>query len=117
MMGRDWMASALCAQVDADAFFPDTVGVGGRRQAAAAQAICEQCPVILECRMYAKQIGASAGVWGGQLMRPGSGPQFQPIAHGTPAGYRAHYRRGERPCRSCVQADAVKRDEQKRCAS
>ncbi len=28
----------------------------------------------------------------------------QPIRHGTPAGARQHYRRGERPCEACRSA-------------
>lgn len=41
---RPWVDQAVCAQVDAEIFFPDPGD-----QATAALAICAQCPVQTEC--------------------------------------------------------------------
>jgi hypothetical protein len=48
MTPRDWMADALCAEVDTDVFFPDQGGT-----ARPALEICARCTVRLECLRYA----------------------------------------------------------------
>ena len=35
---------------------------------------------------------------------------------GTPAAYRRHHRHGEKPCRSCRQAEARRREDMRRAA-
>lgn len=60
-----WMGDALCAQVDADIFFPD---MGG--STVAAKRICAQCPVQAKCLSYALSMPSLSGrpvvgVWGG----------------------------------------------------
>lgn len=54
-----WMADALCAQVDAELFFPE---VGGSTRE--AKAICAKCPVRARCLAYALE-HRERGVWGG----------------------------------------------------
>lgn len=56
----EWMADALCAQVDPDAFFPEN---GGSTRA--ARQICGMCPVLEECREHALATDELWGVWGG----------------------------------------------------
>lgn len=55
----DWVADALCAQVDADLWFPPA-GMSARD----AKRVCAVCPVRTECLNYAME-HHDAGVWGG----------------------------------------------------
>lgn len=61
---RDWTADALCAQVDADLFFPEKGG-----DARSPQRVCQACPVMAECLEYALQNSERFGVWGGMSER------------------------------------------------
>lgn len=67
----EWMADALCAQVDLDLFFPEKGG--GTRQ---AKAVCNggprrhgdprpPCPVREQCLRYALDHDERFGIWGG----------------------------------------------------
>lgn len=56
----DWRDSALCAQTDPDAFYPEN---GGSTRA--AKRICADCPVQNECLLDALDRGEEFGVWGG----------------------------------------------------
>ena len=66
-----WAESALCAQTDPDAWFPDK---GQHVAARNAVKICGRCPVRAECLEYALS-GADSwggivhGVWGGTTPR------------------------------------------------
>jgi WhiB family transcriptional regulator, redox-sensing transcriptional regulator len=55
-----WTTSALCAQADPEAWFPE-VG-GSSRQ---AKAVCARCPVRVECLAEAMANREPFGVWGG----------------------------------------------------
>ncbi|WP_432008670.1 WhiB family transcriptional regulator [Streptomyces bacillaris] len=55
-----WRDSALCAQTDPEAYYPE---VGG--SAVPAKRTCMACPVTTECREYALATGQRWGVWGG----------------------------------------------------
>lgn len=55
-----WTKDALCAQVDADLFYPDAGG-----SSRAAKAICGRCDVRAECLDYALQMNEWFGIWGG----------------------------------------------------
>lgn len=63
---REWMAGAVCASVDPDAWFPPK-GTSTRE----AKQICRgrrgrpPCPVIAECLAYALKWDERFGVWGG----------------------------------------------------
>lgn len=63
---RDWTASASCAQVDPEAFFPEG---GGRDMSAAAKRTCRSCDVKTECLEYALTHGPLEGIWGGTTVR------------------------------------------------
>lgn len=53
----DWMASALCAQADPDAFFPEP-----GRSTRPAKKVCERCPVRPECEAHVQRLEGTAGI-------------------------------------------------------
>jgi WhiB family redox-sensing transcriptional regulator len=55
-----WQDSALCAQTDPDAWFPDK---GGSTRS--AMATCKACEVRSECLEYALKHDEMYGIWGG----------------------------------------------------
>ena len=57
-----WRDSALCAETDPDAFFPEKGG-----SAAMARNICRCCEVRAECLAFAlaNPLLAEFGIWGG----------------------------------------------------
>ncbi len=55
-----WQASALCAQTDPEAFFPEK---GGSTRE--AKSVCKGCPVKQECLEYALDHDERFGIWGG----------------------------------------------------
>lgn len=59
-----WQDRALCAEVDADMFFPDS-----DRDAAAAVQVCSRCDVRRRCLEYAISNDVRYGVWGGLTER------------------------------------------------
>jgi WhiB family redox-sensing transcriptional regulator len=64
-----WTESALCAQADPDAWFPDKGG-----STTIARLICGACPVRAQCLDYALSGadtwgGISTGIWGGTTPR------------------------------------------------
>lgn len=61
----DW-DGALCAQTDADLWFPEK---GETTVAHAAIRICQHCPLIDTCLDYALTNGERFGVWGGRSER------------------------------------------------
>lgn len=61
-----WQGEAACRNTDTDIFFlPDAIR-GPRKAAleATAKAICDTCPVMLNCLDWALASGESDGVWG-----------------------------------------------------
>lgn len=102
-----WQEDANCRGMPPTLFFPprgDTLGV------IRAKAICTGCPVTAECLQYANDHYEGDGVWGGlaagERRRGGLGQTrlLQPVRHGTPGGFSAHWRRGEEPCEPCKAA-------------
>lgn len=62
-----WMADALCAQADPDAWQPDGKGA----KYVQAKAICERCPVQADCDAHADNLHAydglaMNGMWAGR---------------------------------------------------
>ena len=55
-----WQASALCAQTDPEAFFPEK---GGSTRE--AKSVCKVCEVKQECLEYALAHDERYGIWGG----------------------------------------------------
>lgn len=64
-----WRDEAACRDIDPDVFHPDATGAEGRRQVADARAICDACPVRLDCLAYALAAREELGVWGGTTDR------------------------------------------------
>jgi WhiB family transcriptional regulator, redox-sensing transcriptional regulator len=58
--GDDWWLSALCAETDPEAFFPERGG-----SSRAAKAVCARCPVRAACLEFAIANDERFGVWGG----------------------------------------------------
>lgn len=56
----DWYASALCAQADPEAFFPEK-----GESANLAKRICGGCEVRDDCLAHALGHGEHHGIWGG----------------------------------------------------
>lgn len=57
---QPWAASALCAQTDPEAFYPEK---GGSTRE--AKAVCAACDVRNECLAYALEHQERFGIWGG----------------------------------------------------
>lgn len=63
----EWQHEGLCRVASPDMFFhPDGErGPSRRWRDARAVALCQQCPVIVECREHALRVAEPYGVWGG----------------------------------------------------
>ena len=63
----EWQFQGLCRTTNPDIFFhPEGErGPSRRRREARAKAICEQCPVLRECREHALAVHEPYGIWGG----------------------------------------------------
>jgi WhiB family redox-sensing transcriptional regulator len=60
-----WRDDAACQEVSPELFFP--VGATGQaiQQIEQAKAVCENCPVIEDCLIFAVTTNQEYGVWGG----------------------------------------------------
>lgn len=65
-MSASWRRRAACRGIDAEVFYPDTED---EVDAAAAKAICTQCPVREACLEHALAHREREGVWGGTTER------------------------------------------------
>ncbi|TQC41485.1 WhiB family transcriptional regulator [Rhodococcus sp. WS4] len=63
----DWQHRASCRGVDTEMFFsPDGERGRGRAQRErAAKQICQDCPVLAQCRAHALTATEAYGIWGG----------------------------------------------------
>jgi WhiB family redox-sensing transcriptional regulator len=59
-----WFDRIACAGMDTELFFPAR---GRKIQAAHAKAVCERCPVRVQCEEFRQ--GAQSGIWGGKSDR------------------------------------------------
>jgi len=57
----DWQKDAVCKDADPELFFPEPKS----GHAAKALRICRNCPVKLDCGIWAIDTDQPAGVWGG----------------------------------------------------
>ena len=89
---------------------------------ARAVAVCRTCPHLDDCRTHAIAHEAH-GVWGGttegerhrERKARGIKVPSRSIDHGTEAGAKQHRRRGEKPCRICLEAvNAAESERRKR---
>lgn len=63
----EWQHKGLCRDANPDTFFhPEGErGPSRRLRDARAVALCQQCPVIEQCRAHALEVREPYGVWGG----------------------------------------------------
>ncbi|WP_280123280.1 WhiB family transcriptional regulator [Rhodococcus sp. ZPP] len=64
---RDWRILGSCRNVESSLFFSPE-GERGRdraRREAHAKRVCQDCPVLTECREYALTVAEPYGTWGG----------------------------------------------------
>ena len=131
----EWADRAACREPGAVVYFDvwQGGGTGGAirksRAERDAKAICEACPVILQCRTwisdnergrakYDRLDGIVAGQTPDERAIDRKGRNRKPIAHGTAAGHEQHYRRGEPACIDCLDAyNAHKRERSERRAA
>lgn len=64
--GDDWRKGALCRKVEPEVFFPVGTGRTYNVQVELAKDICGGCPVMNECRAWARKTRQVFGVWGGE---------------------------------------------------
>ncbi|MFE7117505.1 hypothetical protein ACFU99_19030 [Streptomyces sp. NPDC057654] len=131
MSGTWWVSEAPCA--GDTRFTPDGAAMDSLKapQTRALLAVCQQCPFRSRCvALVLPRHSRFDGICGGRLWLDGEiratchgahpmelAEADDPIDHGTEAGARAHYRRGERACPWCREAARlvqVRRREQKR---
>lgn len=115
-----WVEFAACRSVGGDWWYADETanGVADMRR---AKQVCRGCDVRIECLEWALAHDERFGVWGGLSPRQRAGlrrqrglpPARQVAPCGTEAGGKAHRRRGERPCASCLSAEALYRRRRK----
>lgn len=100
-----WQEKAACVEAhDPDIFF-------NPNHYQQALQFCHTCPVVLQCRLYSKNMGP--GVWGGQIQtgqtQSADNRPYLASAHGTEAGYKRHRRRGEEACHACMEGHSEAR--------
>lgn len=59
-----WQEKAVCSLADPEIFFPERGG-----SSRAARAVCDECPVRMECLEYALDNKEQFGIWGGTSER------------------------------------------------
>jgi WhiB family redox-sensing transcriptional regulator len=67
-MSLAWQDRGRCRDLDTDLFYPpldSETSLQRRAREAAAKAVCEGCPVRVECLAWAIASNEQLGVWGG----------------------------------------------------
>jgi WhiB family redox-sensing transcriptional regulator len=91
-MPGDWRHRAACRDEDPELFFPVGTGEVAQRQTALARAVCDGCPVVVDCLAFAHQALPDG------------------IAGGLTAAERAQQRRGRLPLRKTRSASQERRE-------
>lgn len=120
---RPWEARAACRGMHPDVFHPPEKSP--EHFVEYAKRICQRCPVLQECRDWylEHERGRPVGVAGGmspeerKAARKASTPRTDQARCGTEPGCKAHYRRGEKPCAACRDAQSRARQGRARVAS
>jgi WhiB family redox-sensing transcriptional regulator len=60
-----WISGAACVDHDPELFFPVGVSPAALAREDQAKAVCEGCPVRVECLEWSLETCQDAGVWGG----------------------------------------------------
>lgn len=117
----DWLADALCAQVDSDVFHPEK-GEGGKVRS--AKRICAGCDVREQCLEWALARPSTFGIYGGltyverrklakQRAETGEAPapepelcrnKLHPMTPENTVDINGKRDRGTRRCRACRDA-------------
>lgn len=133
-----WAERAACRGLDPDVFQANR---GDNKKIRRAKDICEQCPVIMECREYSfhlaetfdtygvfgglsrnerinhlRNIGVSVRRFGGTEPATNIGSSLRDFGHGTATAVRRHKFNSEPLCAECV-AGAERRHTLKTLAS
>lgn len=63
----EWQQRAACREAASAVFFHPELerGAAKRRRVERAKAVCQRCPVIMECRRQSIRLEEPYGVWGG----------------------------------------------------
>ena len=63
----DWQLRGACRGMDSAFFFhPDGErGPSRTNREARAKAVCQRCPVLIQCRQHALAVHEPYGIWGG----------------------------------------------------
>lgn len=72
-----WYSSARCVDADPDVFFAEGKGTN---DAAKAVEVCQSCPVLYDCLIYAVDDASLVGVWGGTTEKERRSLRRQPRA-------------------------------------
>ena len=115
----DWRRNAACRDSPPETMFPHSgykdgrlTRAGAANAIAGAKAICERCPVAVECLTFALEHDERFGIWGGltederAAMHRRRGREEAEC--GTDRGYKRHIRLGEPACTPCRTAHADK---------
>ncbi|RVW06530.1 WhiB family transcriptional regulator [Rhodococcus spongiicola] len=112
---NNWRQQAACREDlghDPELWFPDSRDA---TSIARAVNVCRTCPVIAECRSFAKDTGQKAGIWAGQLYGTDRTPdQLIDRATHCPNGHRytpentQWSKRNTRRCRACMNARSAR---------
>ncbi len=62
---ESWMLEGACSNLDSDLFFPVGSSMKAMKKSLEAKAICNECPVKLDCLEYALNTNQDSGIWGG----------------------------------------------------
>ena len=101
----DWHQRAYCRDDPTpDLFHPNPGAIGHIR---AAKAACSRCPVRSDCLAEALADPTLTGVWGGTTDSERAALRNGEDRCGTHRGYSVHKRRGQVPCRPCLDARAA----------
>lgn len=64
MIDIDWMADALCHEAPELPWIAEPADAA-YRAVLAMRAICHGCPVLAECRQFARHVETTGGFWAG----------------------------------------------------
>ena len=119
-----WQDEALCATENPTWWFPEERGQSIAQ--AKARRICMTCPVQAQCLNAALANDERYGIWGGvnmngtragirdELRRQRGVRALDNFEHGTEAGAKNHYRRGQSACGPCKAAKLARRRRESR---
>lgn len=109
-----WHALAACRGEPTDLFFPTKDTSATRR--AEAKAICDRCPVKIDCYKWATTNGIADGLWGGVTesrrrgeRRADGNPRLCARCGSVFRGVKASARYCSDPCRQAARAASIRR--------